>query len=141
MNPVNPVQIVRRFTASKVLYTGIFLDVSSRDRLLHWWKSKVRVPFHARVLADHMTIEFKPSPDEVERLTLGEKASLKVTGWAADEKGQAVVVESGIQSTNQQPPITVACAPGISPVYSNSLVAQAVHHLTGPTLTGTVETR
>lgn len=137
--------IVRRFLARDappITYTGIFLDRASHDKLIHWWTKQVKIPLHEDVYAHHMTIKFKPSPDEVATLPLGKKTTVKVIGWAADERGQAVLVSpQGVESANANPHITMACAPGTEPVYSNSLLAHGANHGGGPTLTGTIEAR
>ena len=134
--------VVRRFLAGKPTYTGVFLDHASHERLVSWWDEHVKVPLHAKTFAHHMTIKFRPTAEEIEALPLGEQATLHVVGWAADDKGQAVLVApQGIESVKQHPHITMACAPGTSPVYSNDLLAHGVTHVSGPTLTGTIEAR
>jgi len=63
---------------------------------------------------------------------------LHVTGWAADEKGQAVRVKAAAKSANTVPHVTVAVAPGTKPVYSNELLQKQVIAVHGPDLIGTV---
>jgi len=139
---VNPSEkVAERFLQSKTpTYTAVFLDDESKRKLLSWWKSEV-----CQVLpvayADHMTLRFKPSEDEVAKLALGEEADLHVIGWAADEKGQAVLVRSEVPSSNLNPHITVATAKGTSPVYSNKLLAQGHTKVSGPTLRGVIDYR
>ena len=79
----------------KVLYAAAFLDKGSREDLYNWWKMHVkedtlgRVPKHS-----HMTIKWKPTPEEVLSLPIGEDDGKTVTviGYAHDELGQAVKV-------------------------------------------------
>lgn len=124
----------------KVMYTAVVLTPHSHDQLLLWWKETVGVPLHDKVLAHHMTIKFKPSEAEVSALPLGTEVRLQVLGYGADAKGQAIVVESlDVKSTNPHPHITVAVSAGVSPVYSNELLGRGPTHVSGPTLTGTIE--
>jgi hypothetical protein len=135
--------VVRQFLAANPTYTGVFLDESSHKALLDWWGEHTDTPtLHGKVWAHHMTIKFKPTAEELEATPIGQKVKLRVIGWAADEKGQAVLVApEGISSSNEHPHITISTAPGTSPVYSNSLLGKGSNRVSGPTLTGTVDAR
>jgi len=108
----------------KALYTAVILD-DPRD-LEDWWLYHVG-PLLPKRYSHHMTIKFKPTPEEVASLPLGAQVALEIVGFAADRKGQAVQVEvvspSGVRSTNPIPHITVA-TDGTSPVYSNELLSR-----------------
>jgi len=108
----------------KALYTAVILD-DPRD-LEDWWLYHVGALLPKRY-SHHMTIKFKPTPEEVASLPLGAQVALEIVGFAADRKGQAVQVEvvspSGVRSTNPIPHITVA-TDGTSPVYSNELLSR-----------------
>lgn len=127
--------------AASPTYTGIFLDDGSKRRLLSWWKYSVRQPLLPILYADHVTLKFRPSKADLERTPIGENALVQVVGWAADEKGQAVLVRPSIKSTNPHPHVTVACEKGVSPVYSNTLLAQGYTRKMGPILRGIVDYR
>jgi len=99
----------------KALYTGAFLTGSGREMLRSWWLRHVKVPLHANQYMHHMTIKFKPSEEEVLALSLDSVVKLKIIGYAADEKGQAVLV-TGPDSTNDNPHITVSTANMVTPV-------------------------
>jgi hypothetical protein len=79
----------------KALYSAAFLDEGSREDLYNWWKMHVkeepldRIPEHS-----HMTIKFKPSPEDILSLPIGEPGERTVTviGYAHNELGQAVQV-------------------------------------------------
>ena len=79
----------------KALYSAAFLDEGSREDLYNWWKMHVKeqpldkVPAHS-----HMTIKFKPSPEDILALPIGEseKRTVTVVGYAHNELGQAVQV-------------------------------------------------
>ncbi len=136
-------RVVQRFleaTEGKP-YAALFLDEPSQHRLLSWWKREVGVPLHGDVKAHHMTLKFDPSPAEAAEVPVGTRASAEVVGYAADEKAQAVLVRSSVRSSNQHPHVTVAVAPGVGAVYSNTLLAQNVTPIKGPRLTGVVEIR
>jgi hypothetical protein len=79
----------------KALYSAAFLEEGSREDLYNWWKMHVKeqpldkVPAHS-----HMTIKFKPSPEDILALPIGEseKRTVTVVGYAHNELGQAVQV-------------------------------------------------
>jgi len=127
-------------TMKKVVYSAIFLDDASHRELLAWWVKATGTPLLPTHFGHHMTIKFKPSSEEVAKLDLGKKVRVRVVGWAGDEKGQAVLVDPEVESTNPKPHITVAVAPGVSPAYSNELLASGVTRISGPTLEGVVDT-
>lgn len=134
--------VVRRFQATTTQLVAVFLDPRSRATLLRWWQGEVAIPLHAQVHADHMTVLFQPTEQEARALPLGAKMRLRVIGWAADERGQAVrIARRDLPDTNRLPHVTVACAPGVSAFYSNELVARGACQVNGPVLTGTLEAR
>ena len=146
----SPSQIVARFlsesgdpgvkmTMKTVVFSAIFLDDASHRELLAWWEQATGTPLLSKHFAHHMTIKFKPSPEEVEQLDLGKKVRVRVIGWAADEKGQAVLVDSDVESTNAKPHITVSTNGG-SPAYSNTLLSAGSTRIAGPTLEGVIDT-
>lgn len=123
-------------------YTGVFLDEGSHHALIEWWKKHTDAPLLGKVWGHHMTIKFKPTAEDLEKTPIGHKVKLKVIGWAADEKGQAVLVEpEGVASANKHPHVTISTAPGTGPVYSNDLLAKGSNRVSGPTLTGVVDAR
>lgn len=126
--------------AANIIYTAVILDEESRSNLLSWFQEISGEEIHPKEFAHHMTIKFKPSEEEIESTPFNEKATLKIIGWASDERGQAVLVEPSIPSSNQFPHITVATN-GVGPVYSNKLLENGYNEVQGPTLTGTVEAR
>lgn len=137
--------VLRRFLAAEEKipeYTGVFLDGSSQNRLLEWWLKHTDTKPLGNIHADHMTIKYMPTAEEFKGTPLGQKIMMKIIGWAADEKGQAVLVQpKGIASANKHPHITVAVAPGVNAAYSNELLAKGSNRVSGPTLTGVVDAR
>ncbi len=134
--------VARYLEASEATpYAALFLDETSQRRLLAWWKRTVGIPLLEDVKAHHVTLKFDPSPVEAAEVPVGRRAYADVVGYAADEKGQAVLVRSSVRSSNQHPHVTVAVAPGIGAVYSNTLLGQGVTAVHGPRLTGIVEIR
>jgi hypothetical protein len=137
-------RVVARYLLAKgITYTGVFLTEPSHHALLQWWASHTKLPLlGGKTFAHHMTIKFKPSAADVAQLTLGTKVKLHVVGWAADEKGQAVLVEPvGVKSDNKHAHITISTASGVGPVYSNELLGKGVTHANGPTLEGVIDAR
>jgi hypothetical protein len=135
-------RIVARWLEAKPKpYVAIFLDPESQKRLILWWSSVVEVPLLKELKAHHMTLQFNPRDEDIANFPLGELGTVKIVGYAADEKGQAVLVRSSVPSRNQHPHITVAVASGVSAAYSNDLLARGHTPLNGPRLTGIVDVR
>lgn len=135
-------RIVSRFLGARgAPYAAVFLNRPSQRRLLAWWEHTVGVPLLGDIKADHMTIRFKPSEAEIKKIPVGTGATIRVVGYAADEKGQAVLVSSSTPSWNKHPHVTVAVAPGVGAVYSNELLARGYTKLAGPYLTGIIDIR
>ena len=111
---------VVRVAAQKPVYVGAFLTHASKQKLLHEFPA-----MHPQVFAEHCTLWFKPSEAELAAYTIGDMIDLHVRMGFIDEKGQAVTVDipNGIPCKNPHPHITVSCAPGTAPVYSNQLIA------------------
>lgn len=104
---------------TKPLYVAIFLDEESKAALL-----KAFPPKHVNVYGEHMTLAFgrhmePPYP-------VGEKYSLEVIAAYEDDRGQAVTVKEVFGNVKvwaeQTPHITISCAIGIKPVYSNEVI-------------------
>lgn len=122
----------------KPVYYGIFLDDENHSILLNWWVSSISDSLLDNKFAHHMTVKFSPSDEDVTNLEplIGKRVQLKVIGYASDDKGQAVLISSDIKSNNANPHITISCAAGVKPVYSNELLAKNLVHIDGPVLTG-----
>lgn len=104
----------------KPLYVGLFLDAASRKMLL-----EIVPPKHMRIYADHLTLAFGEKMLAPSAYKIGE--IVKITAWFAfeDKKGQAVFCSTGCDELlhpDQIPHITISCAEGWSPVYSNELI-------------------
>lgn len=125
----------------KPIYYGIFLD-EEHSKLLQWWKSNINYTFLNKIFAHHMTVKFKPSIEDVilYNTMLGRKITMKIVGFNANDKGQAVLVKpQGLTSSNIHPHITISCAENITPVYSNELLALQIIPVDGPLLTGILD--
>tara|TARA_Y100000310_G_C20533494_1_gene739688 strand:- start:69 stop:527 length:459 start_codon:yes stop_codon:yes gene_type:complete len=84
-----------------------------------------------RLWCHHLTLVYKPQPDQVTALPIGETVTLTVTGFSADDRAQAVlcVVPDGLVCSNTNPHITVATGVNetgkhFSPVVSNDVLAE-----------------
>ena len=121
--PAGVVRMSPNKTAAKPpVYVGAFLTPESKRALLSAIPAQ-----HGQVFAEHCTLWFKPSAEELAQYTLGQKINLKTQIHVFVGKGQAVsvVVPHDVPCKNQHPHITISCAPGTGPVYSNELLAQA----------------
>jgi hypothetical protein len=118
----------------KVIYTAVFLTEESAEDLKAWAAALVG-ELLPKTFCHHMTIAFRPK-DGLGDLVVGQEVELKVVAVAHNDRGQAVEVV-GFDSNNDVPHITISCAEGVSPVYSNELLAARVA-VEGPTLRGVV---
>jgi len=128
----------------KAIYSAAFLDEGSREDLYNWWKMHVKeqpldkVPAHS-----HMTIKFKPSPEDIWALPIGESTERTVTvvGYCSNELGQAVQVRVSDESFARQDDgiahITISASSDAPRgfAYSNQLLCEGVTEVkSGPEL-------
>lgn len=111
----------------KIQYIGIILDDTSQNSLEKWAKMTFGKVL-PKVFSHHMTIKFKATIEDVEKLAdlgvLGKTVVLPIIGYANSEDVQVVVVDdskSPIKSTKSVPHITVATS-GVAPNESNALL-------------------
>jgi len=119
---------------SNVIYLGVFLDEPSKAKLTAWMHRSTAGPgpneggLLENVFAHHMTVAFKPDAATIEAFPFKSHCSLKVIGWSANEKAQAVLVTPTcafpVKVDNEHPHITVATAEGVKPFYSNQLIRE-----------------
>lgn len=112
------------------IYTAAFLDNPSE--LLKWWEKKIG-PLLSEKYSHHVTMTFKPSIKEIQQTPLGKRVKLHVTGYAEDNKAQAVVVTGPKRKTPGILHITVA-TDGTKPLYSNTLLSKGHTKINGPVL-------
>lgn len=122
-------------------YAAIFLHPDSRAELLRWWAAVVKIPLLTAVHADHVTLVYDPTPDEQRLIDVGASRVVRVSGWNADVRGQAVAVEGARTSKNKHPHVTIAVQAPTEAVYSNTLLEQRVIAAPGPLLRGTIDIR
>ena len=108
-------------------FVGVFLDELQKQKLLDSIP-----PIHPNVFAEHVTVKFKPSREDLIRMDdlnlFGSKFQIDVLGYAEDEMGQAITVNvvglpDGIFPEGRTQHITISTADGIKPVYSNELIS------------------
>jgi hypothetical protein len=117
------------------IYTGVFLSEETRSYLL-----EIFPPKHENVYADHITLCFKPSPKQVMETehwsgVNGKFLYIYVTHEVSDVNGHALMVECPgvlekgslhkLPLTTPVLHITISCAEGVSPSYSNKLLRPA----------------
>lgn len=124
--PGDPVQVV---------FTEVAL--TNPGQLQDWWVHELGQLTLSKLFMHHVTLAFKPDAAEVEALPLGQRVRFKVVGWAADNKAQAVVVRLSGLTAERTPHVTVSTS-GVSPTYSNELLARGWQPVDGPTLEGIV---
>lgn len=102
------------------IYTALF--VKDKEELLRYFS-----PAHENVYADHITLKFRP--ENIDDLVVGREHFVEVIGRVQNENGDALIVECPM-SENKHPHLTLSCADGIKPFYSNGLVENAIQHKT-----------
>ncbi|XP_047146565.1 uncharacterized protein LOC105843712 isoform X1 [Hydra vulgaris] len=107
---INNKQVVR---ADNVLYAALYLDDESRQLLL-----KEFHVVHANVHADHMTLIYKPSLEDLNSLELGSHHQVKVVGYMLDSDVEVAVVEALDLCKLPQPHITISTSKHASPKQS-----------------------
>ncbi len=113
--------------SAEILYVGAILTKDSQEHLWHSISKRVAIPADWKRYCHHMTVRFKPT-DDGQLPVFGEDVTLVVTEIYADDKGVCVRVEPNTNNRelhmppDQIPHVTVATAPGVSPVYSNELL-------------------
>lgn len=97
----------------KIIYNAYVLTEDSQRKLMERFPPKFDNTFY-----HHMTINFG-----VQKFpkNLGWVSELTIVGYAEDEKGQAVVVNQ-LLGEGRTAHITLSCADGVKPVYSNELL-------------------
>ena len=70
-------------------YAGIFLDPLSAARLLSW-----APPRHSKLSADHLTLLYRPSQEQMQSLTLGLQVDLPIVAKAHDLAIQVLSIGS-----------------------------------------------
>ncbi len=111
-----------------VVYIGVFVANMDKLKLI-----KTFGQAHGELHAHHMTVwhfsEGKEPPD-YSKLPWGRDVSLKVTGYAKDDKAQAIVVQppSFLRPAGRIPHLTISTQPGVPPAYSNDLIRKAKDH-------------
>ena len=122
---------------SDTIYWAVKLDEASTAKLLTTFPAE-----HPNVYAEHMTIVFRPSDavDQSLMNELGSSVTLNVIGHASDSKGQAVVVSSQNVSRigGGVAHITISCANGTKPVYSNTLLSKHWNQVSPVSLSGVI---
>jgi hypothetical protein len=116
----------------KLLYNAIILTEESKTLISEMFEGGQ----HGKWFGHHVTLEFGiKEPHEMD----GQTVSMEVSGYATDEKGEAITVNlNGIESTNAIPHITLSCADGVKPFYSNELLKSDVQDIENFTITGVV---
>ncbi len=112
----------------KPAYIGVFLAKASQGELLH-----AVPPKHAKVAADHVTVIFKPTPEDLANYApkLGTSIQITATHEVSNDKVQAVKV-TGVPAGNREPHITISHGEGVSPVESNKILHEPGRQLTPP---------
>jgi len=87
-------------------------------------KAKLKeLAIHPKVHCHHITLAYRPSQEVYDRYArwLDKSVHFTIVEIVTDELGQAVVVK-GIETENPIAHITISCAEGTPPVYSNTLL-------------------
>ena len=114
----------------RVRYTAFLLDDGSRDALLAFMRELgAAPPLEWSVTCDHVTIQHTPSEAQLASFPFGVPCEMAVLGVAGDERARAVHVDVPDfvpQPASAVPHVTVAVAPGVRPVVSGEMLANAM---------------
>lgn len=77
---------------------------------------------HPHQYCEHVTMAYRPEPDTYNKYKdmMGQVIEFTIPAIFHDECGEAAVVE-GVMSENEVPHITISCAEGVKPSYSNRM--------------------
>jgi hypothetical protein len=117
------------------IYSGIFLTDESKAALLALFG------LHDNLFVHHITLAFRPDAPHPRE---GEAVNFRLLKHFADAKGEAVTVAIPDDLTyvgKSAPHITISCAEGVKPFYSNTLISngEGVAIPEGLTLTGIID--
>lgn len=103
-----------------VVYSAIIIDVSDRKRI-------TENAVHPNLYGEHATLHYFGSDGGTETPYAGERVTLRLMSHFSDDRGEAWLAECGnrhvleIKEPSQVMHVTVSCADGTRPVYSNEL--------------------
>lgn len=122
-------------TKSKTIYWAVLLDAECVETL----KTTVN-PVHPNVYAEHTTLCFQPNEEQDAKWMkrLGDKVVLTAIGRRSDDRGDALVVAGIGREDNGIPHITISCADGTKPFYSNELLANGHDSIWAFDIEGTI---
>ena len=120
---------------AKAIYWAALLTNKSSNLLKSSFK-----PEHPKVFAEHVTLAFAPTEEQNEQWEkrLGETIELKVIAEGKDKRGHAVIVEGIQREDGGIPHITISCAKGTKPFYSNYLLSKGSEKVKELLLTATI---
>lgn len=83
-----------------------------------------RLARHPTVHCHHITMAFRPDHQTFSRYAdmIGKSVEFEIVGVSHDDKGQAALV--GGLMTEKVAHVTISCAEGVAPAYSNELIAK-----------------
>ncbi len=109
------IKLFEEFEIKNIIYTGLFLDSKTRNRII-----KLIKPKFDNIILHHITIAFKPT--EI-NYTFGGIYNINIIGICEDDNAQALLVEKIPLLNNVKfPHVTYSLNENISPVYSNKLI-------------------
>lgn len=105
---------------NEILYWAILLDDVSKEKLLSFIS-----PIHPNIYAEHITLCFKPIETQNKKwgFLLGKRVKIESQDYYEDEYGQAITITGITRDDNKPSHITISCANGVGPVYSNQLIS------------------
>ena len=119
---------------SKTIYWAVLLDKQAVELI------QSIGPKHNNIFAEHTTLCFQPTPEQDKKWMerLGERVVLTVIGRGVDDRGDALIVDGVERDDAGIPHITISCADGTKPFYSNELLAKGYEQIWPFTLEGTI---
>ena len=110
--------------SATVVYSAVVIDKSDRDKIL---KNAV----HPNEYGEHTTLKYYGKDGPTETPYAGSRVNLTLKKHYADDKGDAWTIDCSdpvvaeLKDPNQTLHVTVSCADGTKPFYSNTLIRTA----------------
>ncbi len=107
----------------KTPFLAIYLDEKSKQLLLNTFPPK-----HSKVFAEHVTLQFKPTPEQIEEFShkVGKTVTFYASSYAEDKQGQAVGIEENLRLDGKMTHVTISS--NVPPVYSLELLEKSATH-------------
>ena len=116
-------KVEHKIDAKEVLFSAFYLDSASKSKLLNEYP-----PTHSKLSANHMTLVYKPLPEQIKHIPVGKEHSVTIIGYVATDLLQTVAVkEKGdVMCAMEVPHITISHSKKAAPHHAKQALANKV---------------